>query len=265
MSEVTEYVPGTFCWPELVASDVDKAKEFYSKLFGWDIKDNPIGEDMVYSMANIGGKEVGGLYPMWPQQQEQGVPTHWASYVSVANVDETVEKAESLGAAIIMEPFDVFDAGRMSAIIDPTGAVFSLWQPMKHIGAEIVNEHGALVWNELATNDTEKAKEFYTELFGWTADQMDMGEGGIYTVFMNGDWPAAGMMGISPQMGDMPPVWSVYFAVNDCDSSVEQAKSLGANIVVPSTDIPDVGRFSCLADPQGAVFSIIKLIKQPER
>ncbi len=263
MSEMTEYRPGTFCWPELVASDVDKAKEFYSKLFGWDIRDNPMGNDMVYSMANIGGKEAGGLYQMWGEQLEQGVPTHWASYVSVANVDDTVEKAESLVAAIIMQPTDVFDAGRMAAIIDPTGAVFSLWQPMKHIVAEVVNEHGALCWNELTTNDTGKAGEFYTELFGWGKDDMDMG-GSIYTVFMNGDRPAAGMMAISGNKGDMPSSWSVYFAVNDCDSSVEEAQSLGGEVVVPPNDIPDVGRFSFLSYPQGAVFAVIKLIKQPD-
>ena len=264
MSEMTEYKPGTFCWPELVASDVDKAKEFYSKLFGWDIKDNPMGEDMVYSMANFSGKVLGGLYQMWGEQLEQGVPTHWASYVSVANVDETVEKAESLGATVLMQPMDVFDAGRMAALMDPTGAVFSIWQPMKHIGAEVVNEHGTLVWNELATNDTEKAKEFYSELFGWTSDDMDMGGGMTYTAFMNGDRPAAGMLAIGADMGDMPPVWSVYFAVNDCDASFEEAKSLGGEVVVPPTDIPEVGRFSFLTDSQGALFAIIKLIKQPD-
>ncbi|NIT55875.1 MAG: VOC family protein [Aliifodinibius sp.] len=222
-----------------------------------------MGNDMVYSMANIGGKEAGGLYQMWGEQLEQGVPTHWASYVSVANVDDTVEKAESLVAAIIMQPTDVFDAGRMAAIIDPTGAVFSLWQPMKHIVAEVVNEHGALCWNELTTNDTGKAGEFYTELFGWGKDDMDMG-GSIYTVFMNGDRPAAGMMAISGNKGDMPSSWSVYFAVNDCDSSVEEAQSLGGEVVVPPNDIPDVGRFSFLSYPQGAVFAVIKLIKQPD-
>ncbi|MEM7009059.1 MAG: VOC family protein [Thermodesulfobacteriota bacterium] len=264
MSEVTEYKPGTFCWPELVASDVDKAKEFYTKLFGWDIEDNPIGEDMVYSMANFDGKYLGGLYPMWAEQVEQGIPTHWASYVSVADVDESVKKAQSLGANIVMQPMDVFDAGRMAVVMDPTGAVFSLWQPLKHIGAQIVNEHGTLVWNELATNDTEKAKEFYTELFGWTYDEMDMGGGMTYTAFKNGDWPAAGMMAIGQDMGDMPPTWSVYFAVNDCDSSTEEATNLGGQTIVPPTDIPEVGRFSFLQDPQGAVFAIIKLLNQPE-
>lgn len=186
------------------------------------------------------------------------------SYVSVNNVDETVEKAESLGATVVSGPMDVFDSCRMAAIIDPTGAILSVWQPMKHIGATIVNEHGALVWNELATNDKEKAKEFYTELFDWISDDMDMGGGMTYTMFMNDGRPAAGKMAIGADMGDMPPAWSVYFAVDDCDASVEVAEYSGGGVVVPPTDIPEVGRFAFMSDSQGAVFAIIKLLKEPE-
>lgn len=260
---MTEYKPGTFCWPELVASDAGKAKEFYSKLFGWVINDVPISDDQVYSMANLNGKEAGALYQMWTEQAEEGVPTHWASYVSVANVDEVVKKAESSGGTIIVTPMDVFDAGRMAAIMDPTGAMISVWQPHKHIGATVVNEHGALVWNELATNDTEMAKEFYTDLFGWDAQDMDF-NGMTYTMFMNGDRPAAGMLPIQKEWEGMPPAWSVYFAVNDCDSTVEQAKTLGGEVVVPAFNIPEVGRMAFLKDSQGAVFAVLKMDKQPD-
>ncbi|GJM15720.1 MAG: putative glyoxylase CFP32 [Thermodesulfobacteriota bacterium] len=262
MSEMAEYKPGTFCWPELVASDSGKAKEFYSKLFSWDITDVPIGNDNVYSMAHIRGKETAALYEMWPEQKEQGIPTHWASYISVSNVDEVVEKAESLGAAMVVSPMDVFDAGRMAAIIDPTGAIFSVWQPLKHIGAKVVNEHGALVWNELATNDTEKAKEFYTELFGWQAQDMDF-NGIIYTMLMNGDRPAAGMLPIQEEWC-VPPVWFVYFAVNNCDVIVDESVELGGEIVIPAKDLPDVGRMAFLKDSQGAMFAVIALNKLPD-
>jgi predicted enzyme related to lactoylglutathione lyase len=137
---------------------------------------------------------------------------------------------------------------------------------MKHIGATIVNEHGALVWNELATNDTEKAREFYSELFDWTFDDMDIDVGGgmTYTMFMNEGRPAAGMMAIEENMGDLPPNWAVYFAVEDCDASVELANSSGGGGVVPPTDIPEVGRFAFMSDSQGAVFAIIKLLKEPD-
>ncbi len=263
MSEINEYTPGTFCWPELVAADADKAKEFYKSLFNWDITDNPIGEDQVYSMAAIRGKAVGAMYPMYQEQAEQGVPTYWGSYVSVANVDDTVNKAKSLGANVIVEPKDVFDAGRMAAIVDPIGAVISFWQPFKHIGAEIVNENGALVWNELATNDSEKAKEFYTELLGWKFE--DMNVGGIdYTVFMNTERPAGGMVAMQEEWCDMPPVWFVYFAVDDCDATVEQASSLGGKVVSPPKDLEGVGRMAMMTDSQDALFAVIKLDKMPD-
>ena len=258
MSEMKEYTPGTFCWPELIAIDSDRAKEFYTKLFGWNIADVPIGEGKVYSMASIKGKEVGALYEMWPEQKEHGVPTHWASYVSVSNVDEALKKVKASDGEIIVGPMDVFDAGRMALIADPTGAVVSLWQPVKHIGARLVNEHGALCWNELLTNDTAKASAFYTGLFGWTAHEQDMG-GMIYTVFMNGDRPAGGMMKIDKNWGEVPPNWLVYFAVNDCDASVGLAQSMGGEAFSAPMDIPGVGRMAVMKDPHGAVFAVIKL------
>jgi uncharacterized protein len=260
MSEMKEYKPGTFCWPELVATDSDKAKEFYTNLFGWSVADVPIGNDQVYSMASIDGKEVGALYEMWPEQKENGVPTHWGSYVSVADIDEAVKKAETSGGEIIVGPMDVFDAGRMASFIDPAGAVLSLWQPMKHIGARLVNEHGALCWNELLTNDTEKASEFYSGLFGWSAREQDMG-GMIYTVFMNDEKPAGGMLKIDKNWGNIPPNWLVYFAVNDCDSSLKSAESMGGEALSAPMDVPGVGRFAILKDSQGAVFAVIKLMQ----
>lgn len=263
MSERTEYAPGTFCWPELVAADADKAKEFYKGLFNWDITDNPIGEDQIYSMAAIRGKAVGAMYQMYQEQAEQGVPTHWGSYISVANVDEILEKAKSLGANVIVEPMDVFDAGRMAAIVDPIGAVISFWQPFRHIGAEIVNESGAMVWNELATNDTDKAKEFYTELLGWKSE--DMNVGGIdYTVFMNGEKMAGGMVTMQEEWCDMPPVWFVYFAVDDCDAIAERTSSLGGKVVSPPENLEGVGTMAMMADSQGALFAVIKLDQMPD-
>ena len=186
------------------------------------------------------------------------MPPHWNSYVSVASADASAAKAKELGAKVMVEPFDVMDAGRMAVISDPTGAVVSLWEPRRHIGAQVVNEPGAFCWNELYTTDPRKAAEFYSELFGWTKDprHMDFGE---YVIFNKGDGMAAGMMQISKEMGPMPPYWLVYFAVDDCDRTVERAKGLGANAMMPPMDIENVGRFSILTDPQGAGFAVIKL------
>lgn len=258
MTEFNEYAPGTFCWVDLGTTDAEGAKAFYTELFGWSAIDNPAGPDMVYTMLQIEGKDVAGLYQMSEEQRSQGMPPLWLSYVSVANVDECAAKAKSLGGQVLQEPFDVMDVGRMALVQDPTGAVLALWQPRTHIGARLANVPGALSWNELATNDTQVAGEFYTRLFDWGAQAQEMGPT-TYTTFMNGERMNGGMLQITEEWGDVPPHWMVYFAVEDCDGSTEKAKELGGEIIVPPRDIPPVGRFAVVQDPQGGAFTIIRL------
>ncbi len=258
MPETPEYKPGTFCWVELATSDGEAAKKFYTQLFDWTFNDNPMGPDMVYTMLKSDGKEVGALYKMMPEMSNMGIPPHWMSYASTKNADDTAAKAKSLGGTVMKEPFDVMDFGRMAVIQDPTGAVFSLWQPRQHKGAALVNAPGALCWNELMTTATDKAGEFYTGLFGWGKDVQSFGPM-EYTMFTHNGGPTAGMLQITPEMGNIPPNWLVYFAVDDCDARVQKATELGGNVMKPADDIPGIGRFAILTDPQGAAFAIIKL------
>jgi len=260
MTEMTAYTPGTFCWIDLGASDAVAAKKFYTDLFGWQAVDMPAGPDMTYTMFQIDGKDVAGMYQQG--QDEQDIPPHWNSYVSVASVEEIAAKAKSLGGTVMVEPLDVFESGRMTILQDPTGGVVAAWQPQRHIGAQLVNQPGTLCWNELATRDWQKAAEFYTQLFGWTAQTQPMA-GTEYTVFSNGDRMAAGMIQMTPEWGDIPPHWMVYLTVTDCDASAEKVTALGGKVLVPPTDIPDMGRFAVAQDPQGAAFSFIKLDNPP--
>jgi predicted enzyme related to lactoylglutathione lyase len=257
MAQVTEYKPGTFCWLELATTDSAGAKKFYTELFGWAAIDVPAGPGMIYTMLQLSGQNIGALYQMG--DREKGLPPHWASYVSVANADESAEKARSLGGAVVMAPFDVMDIGRMSLIADPTGATFSLWQAGKSIGATVVNQPGAPTWNELSTTDTKAAGDFYTKLFGWTSEEMNMGPAGQYTIFKNGDRGAGGMYKITPEMGGMPPMWWGYFAVEDCDSTAARVTELGGVVMEKPKDIPGVGRFAIIQDPQGTGVAFIKL------
>lgn len=258
MQEVTEYKPGTFCWVELGTSDGTAAKNFYTQLFGWDHEDMPMGAEGTYTMLKLNGKDVGGLYTLMPDMVAQGVPPHWLSYVCVTNVDESAEKAKAEGATIMKGPFDVFTIGRMAVVKDPTGAVFALWQPKEHKGSGIYNVPNSFCWNELGTNDTQKAGEFYSKLFGWTRQHFS--DAAIeYTMFQNAERGAGGMYKITPEMGPIPPHWLVYFAVDDCDAKLQRATELGARVMKPADDIPGVGRFAILVDPQGAAFAIIKL------
>jgi predicted enzyme related to lactoylglutathione lyase len=253
-----DYKPGTFCWIELGTIDGEAAKKFYTGLFGWDFTDSPIGPGMVYTMLKLDGKDVGALYQMPSEMTSQGIPPNWLSYASVTSADESAAKAKELGATLMKEPFDVMTVGRMAVVQDPTGAVFALWQAGTNKGAGVVNVPNSFCWNELSTTDTEKAGDFYTGLFGWGKNVQQMGPM-TYTSFMNGDRPAGGMYKPGPEMGNVPPHWLVYFAVDDTDAMARKAGELGGKIISPPMDIPDTGRFAVVQDPQGAVFGIIKL------
>jgi predicted enzyme related to lactoylglutathione lyase len=254
MPERTEYAPGTPSWIDLSTTDRAAAKEFYGALFGWTYEDQQAGPEATYTMASRKGATVAGMADLMSDQLDQGIPPHWQSYVTVADADETAKVAERAGGTVLAGPFDVVDAGRMAVVQDPTGAILAIWQPVNHIGAGRVNEHGTLTWNELMSPDIDKAAEFYRAVLGWDAETSTAG-GMTYTEFKLGGQSIAG--GMAPPMEGIPPVWGVYFAVDDTDATVAEATGRGATLINGPVDIP-VGRFAVLMDPQGAVFSVIK-------
>lgn len=258
MPVVATHAPGTFCWFELGTTDQAAAKEFYRSLFGWSTRDMPMPEG-VYTIFTLNDKDVGACYTLMKEQLANQVPPHWLDYVSVENVDASLARAVELGGRTITGPMDVQDFGRMGVAQDPAGAVFALWQDKGYAGVGIVGEIGTQCWSELLTRDTAKASAFYTGLLGWKAEEQRIGDT-LYTTFSNATGAQGGMMAIAPDMGPLPPSWTTYFSVADCDAAVEKARSLGAEVVVPAMDVPTVGRFAGLQDPQGAHFSVIRLI-----
>ena len=254
MATITQHAPGTFCWPELATRDAGGAKAFYAALFGWTFDDTPMGEAGTYTMLKQAGRDAGALYQQGKDQA--GIPPHWGAYVAVASADQAAAKAVGLGAKQRMAPFDVMEAGRMAVLEDPQGAIFAVWEAKKHIGATVLDEPGALCWTELMTTDTAGARRFYSALFDWASEDMSMGPM-TYTVFKLGDKRKAGMMALAPEMGPLPPHWLSYFAVRDSDATVAKAIMMGGRVAVPPTDIPGVGRFAVLHDPQGATFAIL--------
>jgi uncharacterized protein len=248
MGERTSHPPGTFSWSELVTSDADGAKGFYSGLFGWDYDDSPIPGGGVYTMASRDGKPVAALFRADDQ------PPHWNCYVTVAAVDETTSRAGELGGSVVAEPFDVMEFGRMSVIVDPTGAALCLWEPRQHIGAVLVNTPGALTWNDLVTPDPEAASRFYGALFGWTTEEIP-GAGG-YRVIRNGERMNGGMQpSDSERMGDAPPSWLPYFGHEDVERVVGEVGGLGGKVYSGPIQMPQ-GTIAILGDPQGAVFAL---------
>ena len=258
MAELDSLPPGSFCWPELGTTDPKAAAGFYRTVFGWDVDVQPIGPTETYSMFKMRGREVAAAYTLRDQERQYGVPPHWNTYVSVENADAAAKRAQELGGKVLAPPFDVMDAGRMAVLQEPTGATFQVWQAKRHIGTRLQREPGALCWTELATRDTRKAETFYTQLFGWNAKLGT--DGGVeYTEFSAGGSPSGGMMAMPSQVpSQVPAHWTPYFQVTDCDASAAKATSAGGKTIVPPTDIPKVGRFAMIQDPQGAMFAIFK-------
>jgi predicted enzyme related to lactoylglutathione lyase len=237
-----------------MSTDPQASRDFYGALFGWDFEEMPTPQGPTYTMCRIDGKDVAGIGPLPPDMASQGMPPVWSSYVSVDNVDAMLGKVEAAGGVVMMPAMDVMDAGRMAGVVDPTGAVLMLWQPDQHIGARLVNQHGAFTWSELVTPDVDAAASFYEALFGWKTETADMG-GMTYTMFNNDGAVIAG--GMKPPMDGIPPHWGIYFAVDDCDAAVATATQNGATVMAEAMDSP-AGRMAALADPIGANFSVIK-------
>jgi predicted enzyme related to lactoylglutathione lyase/membrane protease YdiL (CAAX protease family) len=257
MSVTLTHAPGTFSWADLGTPDPAAAKHFYTGLFGWSFDDRPMSNDEHYTMLLQDGKSVAALYQQQADQRSAGIPPHWLPYVTVESADRVSAQAAELGGTVLAQPFDVQEHGRMAVIQDPTGAVVALWEPRNHPGAGLLGEPGALCWNELCTRDPARAGAFYADLLGWGREAMPM-PGFEYTVFKRGEQPAGGMMAIQPEWGDVPPHWGVYFAVEDCDATAASAAKAGGAVLMGPADIPEVGRFATLRDPQGAIFSVLQ-------
>ena len=232
MGERERHEPGTFSWTDLATPDADASKDFYGGLFPWEFEDNPIPGDGVYVMARLDGRAAAAMFETTERHPA------WASYVTVDDADAVTEKARELGANVLAEPFDVMDAGRMSTLQDPTGAVFCPWQPARAVGAEVVNRHGALSLNQLNTSDPEAAEHFYTELFGWRFEQVSVpgteqvpGTDTPYWGVYRGERLNAGMMPLPPG-SPAPSHWLVSFGIDDVDGAAGQIGSAGGSLMV---------------------------------
>lgn len=244
---------GEFCWINMLTPQPTEAREFFGKLLGWTYAEIPgMGH-----LIKVGGHDIGGLWDLEGPNTPPGTQPLIGVMVKVDSADAISEKVTSLGGKA-MTPFDIMDNGRMAVCHDPNGANFDLWEPKQQPGTEVDgNEHGAPSWFETMTTDVDRATEFYSALFGWTPEQMPMPDF-TYTSFKLGTEYVAGMMQIRPEMGNMQPLWSTYFTVNDPDDAAREAVELGASISVPLHDVPGVGRFCGITSPQGVTFYVIK-------
>jgi predicted enzyme related to lactoylglutathione lyase len=272
MSERDGYQHGVPCWVDTGQPDAQAAVGFYTELFGWEVENAmPADSEGTYFMCRLRGRDVAAV---GSQPPEAGPPVPaWNTYVWVESADDTRAKVTDAGGSVVMEPFDVLDAGRMAVMSDPSGAVFSVWQANAHQGARLVNEPGAWSMNMLNTRDPEGAKAFYGAVFGWETEAFDLG-GAPITL-----WRLPGYVGGEPQQpvprdvigvmapmtsdgfpDDVPSHWSVDFWVDDVDAAADTAARLGGKVIAPPYEIPGAPmRQAVLADPAGATFSVTRV------
>jgi predicted enzyme related to lactoylglutathione lyase len=256
MPEMNDYPAGTPSWVDLGTPDIDASVSFYGGLFGWGVpaSENP-EQTGGYRIATLNAKPAAGLMPL----MQEGQPPAWTTYVAVDDADAVAARVKDAGGQVVAEPMDVMDLGRMALFTDPTGAFFGVWQARSFPGAGIVNEAGAISWNELDTRDPDRATEFYGPVFGW--EFRSFGDRGNYwTIHRPGEHHSVGglmdMRGMVPD--EVPPNWLVFFAVDDADAVAAKSTELGGTVANGPLDIPDVGRFAVLSDPHGAVFGIFQ-------
>ncbi len=252
MGQRTQYKPGTFSWTDLTTTDQEGAKAFYGALFGWEATDNPVGDGVTYSMMSIDGEYVAAIAPQPQQQRDAGVPPAWNSYITVESADDALEAAKGLGGTVHAPAFDVMDAGRMGVVQDPQGAFFLVWEPKARIGAGLVNAHGALSWNELASPVLEASAGFYRELFGWTIEPLESSEMPYMTIKNSAGEQNGGMRPVAPSE---PPHWLVYFGVDDLDGALAKLSELGGTQIIDPIEAGP-GRVVVVQDPQGAVLAL---------
>jgi predicted enzyme related to lactoylglutathione lyase len=191
-----------------------------------------------------------------------GTPSVWSTYIATENADETAKKVDAAGGKTMMAPLAVMGQGTMAVFADPAGAVFCIWQPARHQGAQMVNQPGSFSWNELNTRDMKSSREFYSKVFGWTPKSNPMPQGGEYIEWQLNGKPVGG----GQEMGanfppDLPSHWLVYFTVENTDDTVKRAEQLGGKTMAPPFDIPQ-GRMAVITDPEGAAFAVIHMPPQ---
>ena len=249
---------GVPCWVDVMAPDVGKAQAFYAAVLGWTFQEDTEGEYGGYVIAMVNDAAAAGIGP-----QREGAPAAWTLYLASDDADKTAAAVTEHGGSVLLPPDDVGPLGRMFIAADPTGAVFGGWQAGDYIGAGIVNEPGALTWEDLRSPDPDTARAFYRSVFGYRTDPLPMAGPDYATFALPGeDAPLGGMGGMMGAEGS-PAHWLAYFGVADTDAAAQAAEQGGGSVLMGAMDTP-FGRLATLADPAGAPFCVIETAGSPQ-
>jgi predicted enzyme related to lactoylglutathione lyase len=256
MAEAKTAVAHKPVWTDLATSDAAAAREFYGKVFGWDIEVNPDPQYGGYALAKVGGKDVAGIGP----KQMDEAPTAWTVYIGTQDAEDTVKKAQAAGGNVIVPTMAVGDQGKMAIIQDPSGAMIGVWQSQNMTGAQLIDKPNSMGWAELNSRGVDKAKPFYAKLFSWGEKKTPpQGENPEYTEFQAGGQSIAGAMEMNPMVpAEVPSYWMVYFNVDNVDKAFKKVTDAGGKEMLAPQAMPG-GRFAIVSDPQGASFGLLKM------
>src|SRR5215211_7992156 len=253
MTEMSTSTANRPVWVDLASADAEGSRDFYSKLFGWQVEVNPDPQYGGYGLAKVGGRDAAGVGP----SQTPGMPTAWSFYIGTDDAEATAKAVEAAGGKVVAPPFDVGDQGRMAVFQDPSGAFVSVWQTTRMGGlqAQGPNTFG---WAELNARGIEKALPFYEQVFGWGQRRSPVPGGPEYIEFQHDGESVAGATEMNPTAApNMPSAWLVYFDVEDVPATFRKALDLGATGLVEPQSYPG-GEFAVLSDPQGGAFGLFK-------
>jgi uncharacterized protein len=248
-------MPNPFFWYELMTSDPEAARKFYSDVVGWTAKDSGVPG---YTIFNVQDQGVAGLMQILEEVVAQGGRPAWMGYILVDNADAMAERIKQEGGTVHHGPFDVPGVIRIAPVSDPQGVAFMIGQPLTD-GPQPLNDgtaNGTVGWHELYANEWESDFAFYEKLFGWTkAETHDMGPMGIYQLFAAGGRPIGGMMTKPPQVP--VPHWGFYFNVEAIDTATDRLKAAGGTVRNGPMQVPGGQWIVQAMDPQGAAFSLV--------
>ena len=253
-----------FCWSECVTSDAQATTAFYTQLFNWSSSNKTMGNGLEYHTFFLSVEPCGALHAMPDEMIAQGVPSHWAYFISTPDLAATLAKVQEAGGEVIQDIVEVKNSGKLGIITDPGGALLHIWEAEKEkgYGNFAPGQKGTPAWFDLMTPDAEAAIAFYGAVFGWEARDMEL-QHLPYWLLMDQDVPVGGMMISTNAEEEGSNSWIQYFNSHDVEADSKRAESLGGKILVPAQDVP-VGRFSILADPSGAMFGLLWM-KQQEK
>ncbi|WFP15733.1 VOC family protein [Citricoccus muralis] len=254
-----ERTTGTTTWVDLGTLDFAAAQRFYTELFGWSFED--MGEDFGhYHLIRNQGGLVGGIMDISGMTCPDGEPlaSEWGVFLAVDDAEARAATAEAHGAQLVMPIQDIGASGRTATLLDPTGALISIWQPGELQGYDFTMATGSPVWFELMTHHFDQASNFYTQVFD--ANLVSMSESmddNDFRYVTNGPENEASW-GLGDATGVMPEEaagWRIYLAVDSCDAAAQQVQELGGRLLDGPVDSP-FGRIATVSDPTGATFQI---------